>query len=114
MNFHVILDFIHRFQGSEETFLKGCCFWFSYILSNRFSQNEFKDSYTTILYDGVEGHFIYGIKDDSDMSWHYFDIRGDVTDIYKSRRLFAIEWIKKYDKIWYNHLMRDCRDFMNT
>jgi hypothetical protein len=96
-----ILKFIARFKGSEEVFLHGCCYWFAHILEMRFLYTGM----VTIMHDQVEGHFIARIGD------RYYDIRGDVTELYRGKPLCDMDELVYEDSSMYQHLMRDCRDF---
>lgn len=105
-----ILDFIAHFKGSENVFLNGCCYWFAWILQQRFP-------FLTIYYESTEGHFVammwsveYGFNCVRDMPY-FFDIRGDVSELYRGKALTAMPLIYEFDNKWYKKLMRDCRDF---
>ena len=97
----VILAFITRFKGSEEVFLHGCCYWFAYILDYRF----YLEYSTAIMYEPVEGHFITRIGN------RFYDVRGDVTELYRGKPMYDVEQLRKENSKMYRHLMRDCRDF---
>lgn len=96
-----ILKFISRFHGSEHVFLHGCCYWFAYILDYRF----YTEYQTSIMYEPVEGHFITKIDN------HYYDIRGDVTELYRGKPMYDLGDLYNENLKLYDHLMRDCRDF---
>lgn len=64
-----VLGFIRHFHGSEKVFTEGCCYWFAYILSGRFSGAE-------AIYLQVPGHFVTRI------GGRLYDVTGDVTDRY--------------------------------
>lgn len=98
-----ILDFISRFQGSENTFLHGCCYWFAYILREEYGAE--------ILYEPVEGHFLSSLTIDEEP--HLFDIRGDVTELYLSKPLYTIFWLRQNEPGWYHRILRDCRHFLS-
>lgn len=103
-----ILNFISRFHGSEYVFLHGCCYWFAYILQERF----FGDYRCDILYEPEEGHFItrissYAFPD----SQRFFDVRGDVTELYQDKAMYDMSELACEDSALHEHLMRDCRDF---
>ena len=104
-----VINFISYFQGSEDVFLFGCCYWFAHILNERFKQEYI----TRICHEPIEGHFVTLFIDSNDPS-HYMiaDIRGDVTNKYKDRELSCLEDIEETDITYYRHLMRDCRDFL--
>ena len=105
-----ILNFIKHFKGSEDTFLHGCCYWFAWILWSRFMP------FLRIVYEPIEGHFL--VESDvvlyaSDEFGHcFYDIRGDVTELYKDKKLYTLNQICSDDFKWYSRLMRDCRDFI--
>lgn len=66
----------------ENTFLYDQCYYFAIILKERFNG--------VILYD-TEGHFVTKIED------HLYDIRGDVTDEYKDKKLLTYDELKELD-----------------
>jgi len=96
-----ILKFIEHFKGAEETFLHGCCYWFAFILKRHFQTKYLTD----IMYEPKEGHFIARIDD------RYFDIRGDVTELYSGMMLYDMCEMYSQDFKYYCKLMRECRDF---
>ena len=96
-----ILQFISRFHGSEHVFLHGCCYWFAHILETRFLYT----GAVTIMHDPVEGHFITRIGN------RYYDVRGDVTELYRGKPRYDLDELADEDSTMYRHLMRDCRDF---
>ena len=57
------------------------------------------------MYEPVEGHFITKINN------HFYDIRGDVTELYLGKPMYEMYDMIKSNPKMYNHLMRDCRDF---
>lgn len=61
-----ILEFIQYFNESKNTFLNGCCYWFAFILKERFN--------ATIYYDSILDHFISKIGEE------FYDVRGNVTE----------------------------------
>lgn len=88
-----ILKFIEDFKqydkdGSlEETFLNGYCYWFAYMLDGRFLNAR-------IQYEPIEGHFV------TEIDGRYYDIRGDVTDIYKDAKVwYSEEYCFEFDSI---------------
>lgn len=108
-----ITGFISRFKGSENTFLFGCCYWFAHILHERFG--------LSIVYEPEEGHFLAtgptGTLCDGVVTTrgtHIFDIRGDVTDLYYDKDLYSLNWLSRYEPKWFEHLMRDCRNFSDS
>lgn len=98
---NTILQFIDHFKGSEDTFLNGCCYWFSVILYDRF----FSERVVEIYYEPVEGHFITKIDN------RYYDVRGDVTELYRGKPMYNMYEMYQNDVRMYERLMRDCRDF---
>ena len=96
-----ILKFIAHFHGSEDTFLHGCCYWFAHILEMEYLYTEA----VTIMYEPVEGHFIARIYN------RYYDIRGDVTELYRGKPMYDMDELAYENTSLYQHLMRDCRDF---
>lgn len=76
-----ILGFIGRFTTTydgcgereqvRECFLLGCCYWFAYILSARFSYFD-----PEIVFDDAKAHFACKIDG------RVYDITGDVTEGY--------------------------------
>lgn len=96
-----ITRFIERFRGSEDVFLHGCCYWFAHILDYRFDM----ECDTVIMYEPVEGHFVTKIDN------HYYDVRGDVTELYRGKPMYDIYELHHEDSKLYDRLMRDCRDF---
>ena len=69
-----ITNFINRFRILSKTdeivdvFTSGCCYWFAFILANRFSG--------TVMFDPVASHFVAEIGGD------LYDVTGNVTAIY--------------------------------
>lgn len=106
-----ILRFIERFKGSEDVFLHGCCYWFARILWERFHSQVYS---ATIVYESVEGHFLTEIRTDFYAKPRFFDIRGDVTDLYagKSSSMNSVGYLEIMAPEYYSHLMMDCRDFV--
>ena len=82
------------------------------MFSSSILEEEFSHKYhTQILHAPVEGHFVTRIWDSCHPS-RLFDVRGDVTEIYKDSVLDPLEDIRRYDETYFSHLMRDCRDFI--
>lgn len=92
-----VCHFIEHFHGSEDVFLHGCCYWFAFILRERFGGS--------IMYDPVAGHFMIMI------GTRLFDVRGDVTDQYDLQRMDSIEMLQSTEPNLYGSLMRCCRYF---
>lgn len=116
MNTKGILDFISHFKGAEDTFLHGCCYWFAYILQDRFHDHGYL---VDIFHDPIEGHFVarfiedtgYPVKDDE---VRFFDIRGDVTDKYNEGDLENVWLMSVHEERRWGKLMCDCREFVST
>lgn len=108
-----VLDFIKHFNGAEDVFLHGCCFWFAFILQERFDGHKYLVS---IFHDPIEGHFVAGFLPDSDNisseKVRYFDIRGEVTDLYNEDDLESIYWMSINEERRYGRLMCDCKYFI--
>lgn len=66
-----IRRFIRRFTEHghqvEECFTQGCCYWFAWVLTERFPGAE-------VVYDAISNHFAARI------GGRVYDITGDVTD----------------------------------
>ena len=94
--------FIKRFDGAQDVFLHGCCYWFAWILAERFK----KEYGGTIVYEPVEGHFLYIVNE----PFAVYDIRGNVTGLYAGKEVYNMLEVRQDS--YYNGLMRDCRDFI--
>ena len=94
-----VLNFINRFtnegksSGTIDTFTSGCCYWFSYILHNRFPDSN-------IMYDPVANHFVTRIGND------VYDITGVVTGKYELEL-----WDTYDDELEKRRIIRDCVNF---
>ena len=110
-----VLKFISHFEGAEDTFLHGCCYWFAWILQERFHEHGYL---VDIFHEPVEGHFVARfivdnrVEPDPFAEERFFDIRGDVTDLYKNSYLESV-WLMQMneDRRW-GKLMCDCKDFI--
>lgn len=93
-----VLGFINRFTANDtrqqvtEAFTAGCCYWFAFILAQRFS-----DFAPVIVYDCVQNHF--GTR----ISGAVYDITGIVTDSYDWVPFAALT-----DEAHLARLKRDC------
>lgn len=102
------MKFIHRFtqggknKGIIETFTCGCCFWFAFILHERFYDPNAWNQDLEIMYDQIENHF--GCRIDGIV----YDITGDVTEKYKWET-----WISliNEDELLAERIIRDCVEF---
>lgn len=89
-----VLDFIRNFSSAEDTFLYGCCFWFTAILSERFGGET--------LYNPVENHFVQRIHNT------IYDVRGDVTELYRGTTLYPWSSYCNFDPSDWSRVYRDC------
>ena len=95
-----VIEFINHFTFNGkykqviESFTCGNCYWFAFILKERFAVS---DAY--IVYDDIANHFGCCI----DM--RVYDITGDITDDY-----IWTDWDAMYeiDPIHYKRIFRDC------
>ena len=109
MNRHdKVMRFIARFtqcgrnQGVIEAFTSGCCYWFAYILLERFYDIDAWNEDVELMYDQVENHF--GCRIDGVV----YDITGDVTDKYNWETWISV--VNK-DELHAERIIRDCVDF---
>ena len=93
----LILDFIKQFRdlGAENCFNNGMCYWFAYILKNRFLSEH-----CHVMYDEVDNHF------GCEINGVVYDINGIAP---------AHNWEPWYermtnDPLLYARILRDCRD----
>ena len=93
----LILDFIKQFRdlGAENCFSNGMCYWFAYILKNRFLSEH-----CHVMYDEVDNHF------GCEINGVVYDINGIAP---------AHNWEPWYemmtnDPLLYTRILRDCRD----
>lgn len=110
-----VLDFISHFKGAENTFLHGCCYWFAWILQERFDGRGYVVS---IFHEPVAGHFIAGFLEDTeyinaDLKIKFFDVRGDVTDLYNEDDLESVFVLGQTDERRLGRLMCDCKYFIS-
>ena len=111
-----VIDFIAHFKGAEDTFLHGCCYWFAWILQKRFHERGYL---VDIFHEPVEGHFIARfIRDnkysppDPNAEERYFDVRGDVTELYADKPLENMWLMSLGEGRRWGRLLCDCRDFV--
>jgi len=108
-----IIHFIKQFSAAKETFLHGCCFWFAWILRERFNNRGYL---VDIYHEPIENHFVARFYKYAEGRFtcmpRFYDVRGDVTSIYMSRNLEDALRLPEVDAAYYRHLMRDCRDFL--
>lgn len=85
-------EFIKRRFPTDCNWTTGNCYYFAVILKDRFNG--------TLYYDPIEGHFL--CKIDSD----YYDYTGKVN--VDSSRIYCWEYLKYFDNLYYEHIVRDC------
>lgn len=93
----IILDFIKQFRdlGAENCFNNGMCYWFTYILKNRFM-----DEHCHAMYDEVNNHF------GCEINGVVYDING----IAPSSNWRPWCEMPTSDRLLYLRILRDCRD----
>ena len=93
----LILDFIKQFQdlGAENCFNNGMCYWFAYILKNRFLSEH-----CHVMYDEVDNHF------GCEINGVVYDING----IAPSHNWEPWYEMMTNDPLLYARILRDCRD----
>ena len=89
-----ILDFIKRRFSHDENWINGNCLWFAFILKKRFPKAK-------IYYLPIQGHFVTLIDGE------YYDWTGVVE---LEEQPYALNWIKRVDKLLYKRLIRDCME----
>ena len=114
-----VLKFISHFKGARETFLHGCCYWFAWILQERFNNRGWM---VDIFHDPIEGHFVARfIEDlsnepdepDPEARTYFFDISGNVSDIYKEEELESIDIMEITEERRWGRLMCACRELLD-
>lgn len=90
----VVLKFIKEFSSVKDGFTTGRCYWFAYILKERFG--------ASIYYDAVKNHFVAKING------NYYDASGMVTGDF-------IPWdtYKDIDPVHFARLVRNCIEFLD-
>lgn len=73
-----IIRWISNFKDAKKTFTEGCCYWFAYILQQRYGGE--------IWYDNIIGHFVCKIE-----GTYY-----DVTGVYEPEN---IDWLESWSSI---------------
>lgn len=89
-----ILDFIEQFKDGTEMFTCGLCYWFAFILQERFGGN--------MMYEPVINHFV------QEIGGRLYDVTGDVTEQYTTEYLMFWADMESYDASLYRRLLRDC------
>ena len=91
-----VLNWISHFQKATVTFTEGCCYWFAFLLKERYGGK--------IWYDQVVGHFVCQID----------GVFYDVTGIYTPENMsWMSEWedLQKKEPGYAARIKRDCIDF---
>ena len=93
---HNFINHFHKVsktQNIDEVFTCGCCYWFAYILRERFPEAR-------MMYDPIINHFMVMINE------RLYDITGDVTEKYK-----PIPWDEFSDDLERGRIVKYCIDF---
>ena len=104
-----VITFIENFKSRgdrkkiEEFFLNGCCYWFAFILDERFNRQG------SILYDIKNNHFVYMIEG------NFFVFLGWLGDTPPKDTDYEFwDVYHYYDPIHAQRLHRDCIDLDNA
>ena len=84
------LERFHESRSVNKVFTNGCCYWFAFILHNRFEGSK-------MMYDQIENHFATLING------RLYDITGDVTEKYNME-----PWDELDDELLKSRIIRDC------
>lgn len=93
-----VKGFLSRFHSDDNVdtvFTNGCCYWFSYILRGRFSENGAK-----LMYDQIANHF------GTEIDGRVYDVTGDVSEDYSWE-----PWDNLSDDLLKKRIIRDCVNF---
>ena len=93
-----ILAFIQKFhnEGTIKTFTEGCCYWFAYILCERFRSYDVN---TSLAYNQIKGHFAAIING------RFYDITGEIPSSYEWD---TWESFKQKEPMYAQTVIRDC------
>lgn len=91
-----ILEFIHRRFSKDCDWMNGNCYFFAQILASRFMGE--------IVYDPIEGHFLFYAYDENFYDWSG---RRDYTDEYKANFVLW-ESYSLQDSFHRSRIWRDC------
>lgn len=92
----MVLEFIKRRFQSTYDWQNGNCYWFAYILCDRFPELK-------MYYLAIRGHFVAGDGE------HFYDSLGEYI-IPKDDALYELSWIKENEPVWYKNIMEGCRE----
>ena len=95
-----VLDFIKHFELGKDCFLYGCCYWFAYILMERF--HWYYDC--EYMYNIEENHFAI------DIDGVLYDASGTIS----SDGFIPWYQVAKIDSLLYQQLIADCIDFVSV
>lgn len=96
MNTDKIIDFIRRRFHDDNHWTDGNCYWAAWILCEQFKS-------LSMYYCSDIGHFVAG-DGNTFYDGHGQFVPEDVHDI------IPLSEIKKSDPLWFERLMRDCRN----
>ena len=90
-----ILNFIQKRFPTDEGWCTGNCYWFAFILKNRFPD------YNIYLFP-IENHFMIGDGNEF-YDWNGCRLKEDCEE-------YPILWykVKEIDESYYNRIVRDC------
>lgn len=87
--------FVGEFWAARDTFTSGCCYWFAWILCERFGGR--------VVLDVLDNHFVAELGD------RYYDVTGDVTErIRAAEVVLSMDELESYDALWSRRIWRDC------
>lgn len=91
-----ILCFSKFGNDVKRAFIEGCCYWFAYILKERFAPNA------RIICLPQEGHFVTKIGE------KYYDITGNVTKRYQKSQKDDWEEYQRYNSSRAQKIAKNC------
>lgn len=91
-----ILEFIKRRFPEESNWMNGNCFYFAQILASRFAGD--------VVYDPIEGHFLFWASDDNFYDWSGRHVYDDL----QRRKMFLWRDSVMKDGLLHNRIYRDC------
>lgn len=96
-----ITTFIDNFKRFEQnnvlldTFLNEYSYWFAVVLVERFSGGQ-------IVYAPAAGRFVARVAS------RYYDIRGDVTELYTGKEMWCEQQCVETDNILREKILKEC------
>lgn len=88
-----ILNFINRRWKKDSDWTNGNCYWFAFILCERFPSLK-------MYYLPIDGHFIAGDGET------FYDWEGEV---HTTEVMYLFSDLQDMDPLWGSHLIRDCK-----